>query len=139
MKKMLTVILGLGALALFGCGGGSGSGGGSSPSGTAPTLQSAAITPNSALAGSTVAVQFQYAFSDPDGDLDGGAAWWTSTSGQNNNLVIPGSFAGKKSGTGSGTVVLVNDQQKGTFQVPVWLTDRAGNKSNVLVVTWTQT
>ncbi len=108
------------------------------PPGTPPTLINATVSPNSGPAGGTISVYIQFTFTDPDGDLDNGSLNFLSLSGQPVTIPLGSSFAGLKSGTGGGTLSLTLENQKGTFNIPCWLVDKAGNKSNFFYVQWTQ-
>ncbi len=108
------------------------------PTGTPPTLTNVTVSPNSAPAGSSVTVNIQFTFTDPDGDLDNGSFNFSSLSGQPVTIPLGNSFAGLKTGTGGGTLSLTLENQKGTFNIPCWLVDKAGNKSNFFYVQWTQ-
>ena len=106
--------------------------------GTPPSLGFVSLSPNSVPANSNPQVFVQFSFSDPNGDLDGGAFNWISPSGQTVSFPLPGTLAGIASGVVGAPVIITTDSQKGTFKIPLWLMDKAGNCSNIVYVDWTQ-
>jgi hypothetical protein len=111
-----------------------------SPPSTPPTLHSIFITPDSAPSGSIVNLLFTFQFSDPNGDLDGGSLNFIAPEGDTNTIPIPSSYQGYTSGIAYGYLNnMVNELPPGTYNIPVYLKDRAGNQSNTLFVVWTVT
>jgi hypothetical protein len=106
--------------------------------GTPPNLGFVSLSPNSVPANSNTQVFVQFSFSDPNGDLDGGAFNWISPSGQTVSFPLPGTLAGIASAVVGAPVLITTDSQKGTFKIPIWLRDKAGNCSNIVFVDWTQ-
>lgn len=141
MKKLFAFpVLVLFLLTLSCGGGGSSSGGGGTASNPdAPVLLSITVTPNKVPAGSIQSVSSIFTFTDRNGDLGGGTINNTYIDGKTESDPIPASFTGITNGGGTGGGVMQVNQEKGTFLIPVWLTDKAGNKSNVINVEWTQT
>lgn len=112
----------------------------SAPPSTPPTLYSVFTTPDSAPYGSIVNLIFTFQFSDPNGDLDGGSLNFIDPGGETNSIPIPVIYQGLTSGTGYGYLNdLEIDLPPGTYNIPVYLKDKAGNRSNTLFVVWTVT
>lgn len=111
-----------------------------SPSSSPPTLLAVSIKPSSAPSGAIVNIIFEFQFSDPDGDLDGGALVYIDPVGVTNSLTIPDSYRGRTSGIGYGYLNnLDNGLSPGTYTIPVFLKDKTGKQSNSLSVVWTVT
>jgi hypothetical protein len=128
-----SVLLVLISFGMLGCGGGSssGGGGGGSSSPDAPVLQSVETIPNSAPAGATVSsMLIRISFTDQNGDLGGGSFSY-NYEGETTTIPISENVTGMKSGTiGTTGRTLKISPTVGTINVPCWLIDRAGNKSN---------
>jgi hypothetical protein len=106
--------------------------------GSPPTLYGVILMPNVIPANSNTQVYVQFSFSDPDGDLDNGTFNYIAPSGQTVSLALPGNLAGITTATIGAYVIITTDNQKGTFSIPTWLVDKAGNCSNIVSVDWTQ-
>lgn len=103
-----------------------------------PTLHSVAVNPNSVVQGSTIDLTFQFQFSDPDGDLDGGTFNFIAPGGSTVSMPIPSGYAGQTSGLGYGYVYDVTvDEPKGTINIPCFLVDKKGLQSNFYHVSFT--
>ena len=118
-------------------------GGSSSPAAAAanpstPTLSSVTFSPNPAPANSVVAITGTFNFTDPGGDLNGGSFNFTYN-GSTTTIALDASFAGVTSGIGQIMGSAQLDAAAGAVAIPCWLVDRAGNRSNTVNVTFTQT
>jgi hypothetical protein len=106
--------------------------------GTPPGLYYVSLMPNSALINSNAQIFVQFSFTDPNGDLDHGAFNYAAPSGQTVSIPLPEALAGIPYGTVGAAVIITTDSQKGTFKIPTWLVDKAGNCSNIVYVDWIQ-
>jgi hypothetical protein len=142
MKKLFfLVILLLPLILSCGGGGGSSSGGDGIPSDPdAPILKTVTISPNSVPSGTTQYVFLYFTFSDRNGDLDGGTlSLIDPTTGKTETGKLSDKFAGITEGGGYHYGRMTVGNEKGTFNVPIWLADKAGHKSNIVYLSWTQT
>lgn len=103
-----------------------------------PTLHSVSVNPNSAIWGSTINLTFQFQFSDPDGDLDGGTFNFIAPGGSTVSMPIPASYQGQTSGIGYGYLNNVEvEDPKGTYNIPTFLKDKKGKQSNSINILFT--
>lgn len=126
--------------ALAGCGGGGG--GGSTPSpASIPGISSLSGNKTSALlneGSGAVTVSFTCNFVDAGGDIATMTieSYDVTTGVQSMSKSIPiTGVSGMTSGTIGGSVV-VSTTARGSWNVHIFVTDAAGNKSNVLTTTW---
>jgi hypothetical protein len=136
MKKILFLIPLLLLIFIFSCGGGSSSGSGG---GAAPVLQSISFSPSTARTNTLVNLTATFNYSDADGDLDGGSFVVSAADGSQGVIPIPSSFQGSTSGTGSLRLSSTTSSTAGIYPYQVWLIDRRGNRSNILIVNFTIT
>jgi len=119
------------------CSSGSNSQGGSSGA-SAPALNAITISPTYGIVGRTITLDYNFTFSDPDGDLGGGRVYYQFGETSQNSVTLPDNLNDKK-GNNSGqiTLFLLNSQDPGTYNVSFWLVDRGGNRSNTLNTSFT--
>jgi hypothetical protein len=104
--------------------------------GSPPILSRVDVSPKSVPANSTIIVAVMFSYYDPDNDFVGGTITWLSPSGKQNSFKVENE---PSSGMPIWVFFLIRtDGQQGTFKIPIWLQDRAGNCSNVVYVDWTQ-
>lgn len=116
---------------ISGCGGG-GDGSGSASTGPTgvPSFTLLGASPNTVTVERTVSFQITFAFRDTLGDLDNGTLYLTY-GGVNYSATLPGSLSGVTDGGATTVSVTVPlDSRVGSFIIPVWIVDRAGNSSN---------
>jgi hypothetical protein len=106
--------------------------------GSPPSLSEVALSPNSFHINSYTRLNVKFSYYEPNGDLDSGTFNWVTPSGEIENLQLPSSMAGFIYGNVDYTTYISTDAQKGTFNIPTWLVDKAGNCSNIVYVNWTQ-
>jgi hypothetical protein len=137
MGKRRTFVLSLLVLliSVLSCAGG---GGDSAPQATPPVLSAVSMSPSSVIEGTNTTITGTFSFSDSGGDLNGGSLNYTY-GGSNHSLLIPASYSGVTSGTGSFYISGSLSTTVGNISIPCWLVDRAGNASNVFTVVLSQT
>jgi hypothetical protein len=109
--------------------------------GSPPILYSVTISPNSGPIDTFLQINlifFEFNLYYPNGDMGSGTFNWDFPPGQ----VVRHQLAENLTGITSGPVFfihrIVTSSQKGTFSIPTWLVDKAGNCSNIVYVDWTQ-
>ena len=111
--------------------------GGDGGDGSSPTLSSVTIAPDSAAAGLAITLSGGFSFTDPDGDLNGGSFNYTYE-GTTYSFTLPSSFNGVTSGDAYFGLQVVLSSNIGTQNIPCWLVDSAGHRSNTVNVTFKQ-
>jgi hypothetical protein len=109
--------------------------------GSPPSLYSVTISPNSGPIDTFLHINliwFEFNFYDFNGDMGSGTFNWDFPPGQVVQHQLPENLTGITSGQVFFIHRIVTSNQKGTFSIPTWLVDKAGNCSNIVYVDWTQ-
>lgn len=104
--------------------------------GTAPTISDLSIQTTTVPVAQPATVSGQFTFNDPDGDVESFSVEVTAPTGQT-QTVGPEPIQGAEGMTTGpvGLAVLFNPGVVGDYVLSVWVTDSAGNDSNLLTGT----
>lgn len=134
-KLILAFIIGLFAtIIVISC---SEDGSDDSNNGSSPVLSSVKIEPDTVAAGLTITLSGNFSFSDLDADLNDGSFNYTYE-GKDYSFILPEELNGLTSGIANFSLQVVISSSTGSKDIPCWLVDKAGNKSNTFYVSLTQ-
>lgn len=135
---LLFAVMAGGVLSILGSdgGGGGGDGGGGSV-GSSPILTEVTVTPDRIAAGLTVLFTGSFTFTDADGNLNGGAFYYTYDE-TTYSFPLPPELQGLTSATIIFELQAILNSNVGVQDVPCWVVDNTGRSSNIIHVNFTQ-
>jgi hypothetical protein len=103
------------------------------PAGSSPVLISAQVSICPSSTTSNLHLKILFEFLDGDGDLDGGAVYFSDGRNQK-QAVLSSSVAGVKKRVGLARVFGKKNGQRGSTPLTLWLRDKKGNCSGSLII-----